>query len=121
MVKHILRHLLIIIPLVFPALLYAEKPTEPKLEFMLDWKPLTDGSVAIEFEGLSFRHQVINNRAIKHCRSFEINDDGTITLRTHIGNNVYEYLIVGLPEFFRIGNNDWEWLDKRTSQAYAER
>ena len=120
MFKRILQLLLIIGLSAIPLQGYSEPPKEPGIELILSWEPLPDRTVVINFEGVSFRHNIIEHKPANGCKSAVVNEDGTITLLTHIGNNAYQYILTVSPEFYRIGTNNWEWAGERTGQEYAK-
>jgi hypothetical protein len=119
MAKHFLQIALMIGIFFAPVCVFAEPPTEPNIDLMISWEPLSDRTMVLNYEGLSFRHNIIDHKAINHCKEISVNKDGTTTLLTHIGNNAYEYILITAPEFYRIGTDDWEWIGIRTNEKYA--
>ncbi len=119
MIKHISQIALLIGIFFAPACVFSEPPEEPNIDLMISWEPLPDRTVVFNYDGLSFRHNIIEHKAVNRCRGVVVNKDGTITLLTHIGNNAYEYILVTAPEFYRIGTDDWQWVGVKTNQKYA--
>ena len=96
-------------------------PKEPEMYLLQSWEALPDRTVALNFDGVSFRHSILDHKRAKDCKGVTVNDDGTISLLTHIGDNVFRYELNGKPEFYKIDGGEWKWVGEKTGEQYGER
>ncbi len=88
--------------------------------FLQSWEPLPDRTVALNFNGVSFRHRILEQMAVEDCKGVKINNDDTISLLTHIGNNAFRYKIDDKPEFYKLDGGEWKWFGEKTGEKYGE-
>ena len=89
--------------------------------YLHDWEVLPDRTVALHFDGVSFRHSILEHTPADDCKSVYVNEDDSISLLTHLGNNAFKYVLKGTPDFYKIGDNDWEWVGDRTGEKFKGR
>jgi hypothetical protein len=92
-----------------------EFPNVPPLEMALDWKPMPDRTMQVDFEGVSFRYEILDEKPAPHCSSVLRLPHNELRWVTRPSNQAHQYLTKGEPLLYRrFGDTEWLWLSLKT-------
>ena len=118
------RLYMIILIAVFSVFIFAknamtEMPVVPPFEQATGWYPLPDRTLLVEFDGIAFRYQILDNKPAPHCQAVvQLPRSQNHELRWITQGFInHQYLTTGTPSFYKeLGNEEWLWGSIRTYQ-----
>jgi len=114
--------MLALIALTLPSVALAERtppadlPELPPLKTLINWKPMQDATMVVEFPaGLMFKFEIVDWRETKDCATVMPTATGELRWVTHIGFFSQEYLTKPVPVAYkRPGEAQWYWMSQKT-------
>jgi len=94
-----------------------EMPTVPPFEQALDWHPLPDRTLLVQFDNIAFRYEILDSKPAPDCQSIlRLSSRYNHQLRWITNGFInHQYLTKGDPSFYKdIKHEDWLWMSIKT-------
>ena len=94
-----------------------EMPGVPPFETAIEWYPLPDRTLLVQFDNVAFRYQIIDSKPAPDCQSvLRLSSKYNHQLRWITNGFInHQYLTKGDPSFYKeTKNKDWLWMSIRT-------
>ena len=90
-------------------------PMVPDLAFVLNWEPKPDRTMQVDFEGVSFRYSILDDKPAPLCQMVMPSHGGELRWVTRSGQQAHQYLTKKDPFLYRReGDTEWRWLSLKT-------
>ena len=115
------RLVLIISIAFFTFAIFAQKamtefPTKmPSLDMVLDWNPMPDRTLQVDFEGIAFRYHILDDKPAPNCQMVVKLPHNELRWVTRPNQQAHQYLTKAEPFLYkRAGDSEWLWLSLKT-------
>ncbi len=90
-------------------------PIVPDLAFVTKWEPKPDRTMQVDFEGISFRYAILDDKPAPLCQMVMPYGHNELRWVTRGGHMAHQYLTKDEPVLYRFaGDEDWNWLSLNT-------
>lgn len=90
-------------------------PKVPPLEMALNWEPMPDRTLQVDFEEVSFRYEILDDKPAPSCQMVLRLPYEELRWVTRPSQQAHQYLTKAEPTLYKMnGDNEWLWLSLKT-------